>query len=657
MSETPDHETSQSKELALLRSRVAQLERKIDQLKGQQEVIRQEEERLHAVLANMPVMIDAFDADWNIVLWNRECERVTGYSASEVVGNPKSMELLYPDAAYRETMMRQWKQRGDDYRNWCWEMTAKDGSVKSVAWSNISQRVPIAPWKTWGVGVEVTEQKGMEEALRESEGRLRDVFENLPVGIYHTSPEGRALMANPAFVRMLGYSSFAELARQNLDEISLDSKYPRREFKQRLEKEGRVVGFESAWTRRDGSRLHTLENARIVRDSRGGILYYEGTLEDISEHARMEAALRESENRYKTLVESAGESIVVADEQGVFLFMNTTAAERFGGTPDTCIGKTMWDLLPWETAEKGTQDVGAVMRTGRGMNVSAPTTLQGKTRWYNVTIEPLRDADGRVNSALIVGRDIHDLRQAQKDLEEYRDHMAHAERLAALGTLSATVAHEMNQPLTVIRLNLQNCLAQLKDPAATQHVVQDLKDCLKEVSTACSIVDRFKGFARQSSKGRPGRANLRDVAARVIRVWDDAARGRNVSLELSGLDRLGEPHVDERDIEQVFFSLVENAIQAADGKARHKLSITGAAGGESVELRFADDCGGIPQEHMDKIFDPFFTTKDDREGTGLGLCIVKDALSRAGGRIHVENHPGQGVTFIITLPLAGKKHR
>jgi PAS domain S-box-containing protein len=655
MSEIPEHGISPAEELAFLRGRVAQLERQVNELREQEDAIRQEGERLHAVLTNMPVMIDAFDADYNIVLWNRECERVSGYNATEIVGNPKAMELLYPDAAYRKTMMRQWKRLGDDFRNWCWEMTAKDGSVRSVAWSNISQRVPIASWRAWAIGVEVTEQQRAEEAMRESEGRLRDVFENAPIGIYHTSPDGRTLMANSAFVRMLGYSSFEELAEQNLEEVTGHLQYPRSAFKKRLEKEGRVVGFESAWIRRDGSTLHTLENARIVRDSRGKVLYYEGTLEDISERARVEAALRESENRYKTLVESAGESIAVVDEQGVFLFMNTTAGERLGGKPDKYVGMTMWELFPQEIAERQVGSIRTVIRTGRGINVIVPTSVRGETRWYNTTIEPLRDAAGRVNSALIVGRDIHDLRQAEKELEQYRDHMAHAERLAALGTLSATVAHEMNQPLTVIRLTLQNCVAQLKDPAATQHVMGDLRDCLKEVSTACSIVDRFKGFARQSSKGRPGKMNLRGVAERVIRVWNDAARARSIALEFHGLDRLGELRVDERDMEQVFFSLVENAIQAADGKTGHTLSITGVARGDTVELRFADDCGGIAEEHLDKIFDAFFTTKDDREGTGLGLCIVQEALSRAGGKIQAKNHPGKGVTFVVTLPSADKR--
>jgi C4-dicarboxylate-specific signal transduction histidine kinase len=270
-------------------------------------------------------------------------------------------------------------------------------------------------------------------------------------------------------------------------------------------------------------------------------------------------------------------------------------------------------------------------------------------------MEPLSDAAGEIRSALIIGRDIHELRQAQKELEEYRTHMAHAERLATLGTLGATVAHEMNQPLTVIQLTIQNCLAQLESDGSVQEVVDDLKDCLEEVSVASSIVGRFKGLARHSPRRRSGKTNLQGVAEKVVRVWEDAAKRRNVHLVFEGLDRVGELDGDEWDMEQVFFSLIENAIQAADGTRDHQLLIAGMARGASIELRFVDDCGGIAPEHVDRIFDPFFTTKGDSEGTGLGLCIVEQALSRMGGRIRVENRPGVGATFVVTIPCRDKE--
>lgn len=143
------------------------LAQNISDRKQAEEALRQREEQLRQILQNMPVMMTAFDSDGNITVWNRECERVTGYSEFEMVGNPKAMELVYPDPAYRTSMLAVWAELGNNYRNWEWEMTAKDGSIKTIAWSNISEEFPIPGWATWGIGVDVTERKQAEEALAE----------------------------------------------------------------------------------------------------------------------------------------------------------------------------------------------------------------------------------------------------------------------------------------------------------------------------------------------------------------------------------------------------------------------------------------------------------------------------------------------------------
>ena len=98
---------------------------------------------------------------------------MTGFSADEIVGNPKAMDLLYPDVDYRQRMLAEWIERGDDYRDWEWEMTCKDGSTKVVAWSNISSRFPVQGWATWGIGVDVTDRKRAEEALKAEQKLLR----------------------------------------------------------------------------------------------------------------------------------------------------------------------------------------------------------------------------------------------------------------------------------------------------------------------------------------------------------------------------------------------------------------------------------------------------------------------------------------------------
>ena len=130
--------------------------------------LRESEEQLRLVVQNMPVMLDAFDADGNIIVWNQECERVTGYRSDEMVGSPRALELLYPDKAYLQRVLAEWAERGDTFRNWELELTSKDGDVKTVSWSNLSQQFPIPSWNSWAVGVDITERKQAEEALHRS---------------------------------------------------------------------------------------------------------------------------------------------------------------------------------------------------------------------------------------------------------------------------------------------------------------------------------------------------------------------------------------------------------------------------------------------------------------------------------------------------------
>ena len=153
------------------------------------------------------------------------------------------------------------------------------------------------------------------ESLRVSRENYRRLFENIPVGIYRTTPDGRILMANPALVQMLGYSSFDELASQNLEDEKAIIRYSRSRFKENLEAKGEVRGLESVWTRKDGTTMHVRENARAIRAEDGTVLYYEGTVEDITEQKKAEELLNEKliqldkKNRYETIISSITRSV------------------------------------------------------------------------------------------------------------------------------------------------------------------------------------------------------------------------------------------------------------------------------------------------------------------------------------------------------------
>ncbi|MBN1508187.1 MAG: PAS domain S-box protein [Sedimentisphaerales bacterium] len=289
--------------------------------------------------------------------------------------------------------------------------------------------------------------------------------------------------------------------------------------------------------------------------------------------------------------------------------------------------------------------------TGKGLNVIAPTEVQGQQRWYNTTIEPIRDAAGRITAALVIGRDIHELQQARQALDEYREKMCRAEQLASLGALSATIARELTQPLTVSRLALQEAMTELDAAGRIEKVMESLRECLEGVCDAASRVERFRSFTRRSPREAPGEVRLQDVVKQTVRLLEGRARQRRVSLSTRGMTALPPIYANEKDVQQMCFALMEDAIQAADGNRARKLDISGRKVADGVMLQFEDTRGGMAPEHVDRIFEPFFTTRRQGEGAGLGLSTVRRVVTQANGSIRVENRPGEGATFRVTLPV------
>src|SRR5262249_10609027 len=136
------------------------------------------------------------------------------------------------------------------------------------------------------------EHKQIEAALSESEERYRNLFENIPLGIYRTTRDGRILMANPALLQMLGYSSFDELSSRNLETAEIEPTYTRRQFREMLEEKGEIKGLEAEWRRRDKTVIFVRENTKAIRSEDGALLYYEGTVEDITKRKQTEMALQ-----------------------------------------------------------------------------------------------------------------------------------------------------------------------------------------------------------------------------------------------------------------------------------------------------------------------------------------------------------------------------
>ena len=191
-------------------------------------------------------------------------------------------------------------------------------------------------------------QLKIEVSLRESEERFRSLYENVTIGIYRTTLDGRILMANPAMVRMLGFDTFEQLAQRNLQEEGYDPDYPRSKFLESIERDGRIIGLESAWKQKNGKTLIVRESANAVRDANGRILYYDGTVEDITDRKKTEEALRESEERFSKSFKTSPISFVIANmEDGRIIEINDAFTSISGFSREEAIGNTTLNMKIW----------------------------------------------------------------------------------------------------------------------------------------------------------------------------------------------------------------------------------------------------------------------------------------------------------------------
>jgi PAS domain S-box-containing protein len=414
---------------------------------------------------------------------------------------------------------------------------------------------------------------------------------------------------------------------------------------------GRPAEVKTEGVRDDGSRFAAYLRAFPVFEADGTIKGFIEIVEDITEHKQTEEKLQESENKYRTLLENLPQKIFLKDRNSVYVSCNANYASDMNINPDEIAGKTDYNFYPKEFAEKYRADDKRIMESGKTEDIEEKYIKDGQELFVHTVKTPVRDERGNAIGLLGIFWDITERKKIEEELNTYREKMAQAERLASLGTLSATLAHELTQPLTVIRLSIENSLEDLKPTSCCKTVKDALKDALNEVINATSVVDRFRNYARQSSRRNLCETNLGAIAGRIIQLLGKAAQRAKMTLHLKGMDKLLPVYSNEKDIEQLFFALTENAIQAADGKKSHRLTIEGVVKDKNIELRFADNCCGIAPENLGRIFDPFFTTRSDGGGTGLGLPIVQRIVSGYGGKIRVQSRLGKGTTFYVTLPI------
>jgi PAS domain S-box-containing protein len=499
-----------------------------------------------------------------------------------------------------------------------------------------------------GIARNVTDLKLVEQKVEAERYLLRTIIDAIPDCIYVKDTQSRFVLCNQYAAKlakadnpyaMIGTSDRDYIRTELAEQYFSDEQEILRTGKSIINKEeiGRDTKDDVVWI---------LTTKVPLRDKTGAIVGLVGIGRDITQRKKMEQSLRESEERFRLLSESAFEGVVVHRE-GHIIHANDAYYRILGYTPQelegiNAIEKTVApeDMeIVLDHVRSGREDPYEV-HVVRGDGSVIPIEIHGRTAWYNnqrVRISALRDITWR--------------KQAEKELNQYRQHVERIEQIQELGMLSATMAHELYQPLTVIRLLQQDSIEELECNGQPDLLRDNLRDSLEEIDAAIGIANRYKNIMHLPDKGNVQDISLAKVASRTLMVLGPSARQNKVNLTIQNLESL--PSIEGKigDLEEIFFILMQNSIQAADGHQWRQLDIEGTAEGERVVLTFRDTCGGIHPDHLPRIFEPFFTTKPLEKGTGLGLCIVKRILTGYGGKIEMQNHWPDGITFRIELPV------
>jgi PAS domain S-box-containing protein len=365
---------------------------------------------------------------------------------------------------------------------------------------------------------------------------------------------------------------------------------------------------------------------------------------DITARTQTEEALRRSEATSRAFLESASEGIVVVDTAGRILRVNAKTEEMFGYPRDELIGQAVEILVPPRHRDTHVSHREAYMRSprvrsmGRGLDL-AGVKKSGAEFPVEVSLSYVSTDEGTRAIAFVT--DISERLAYQRAARQ-------SDKLAALGTLSAGVAHEINNPIGVITSRVEVMMLEAADGSLSPEMRKDLEVILRHARRVATITQGLLSFARQSS-GTQGPVELNRVVEEIVQlVQKDMGRSRvTVSTELGeGLPLIT---ADANAVGQVLLNLLTNARRAMPDGGSITVETGLVDGGRSIRLAVRDSGPGIPPDILPKIFDPFFTTRSD--GTGLGLSISHGIMEDHRGTIDVSSEVGRGTVFTLTFPV------
>jgi PAS domain S-box-containing protein len=517
----------------------------------------------------------------------------------------------------------------------------------------------------------------VQEVLRESEQKYRTILQSIDELYYEVDLAGNLTISNDAMTKILGYSKDELIGmnnRQYMDEETAKKVY---QTFNRVYRTGiPAKAFDWALITKDGTKRILETSVSLMHDSKGQAIGFYGIGRDVTERMQTEAALRESEEKYRTILHSIEEFYYEVDLAGNLTFFNDALVKISGYSKEELMGMNNRKFMSEETARKVYQTFNQVYRTGIPAKEFDWELIRkdGTKRFFETSVSMMCDSKGQPIGFYGIGRDITERKRAEEQARLHQQQMMQVSKMVALGTLVSSMAHEINNPNNFIMLNAPLLLEtwESSKPILEEYYEKNgdfIIGGMKYTEMRENIPVLFSGILDGSKRIKQIVEDLRDFVRRDtsdMSQWVDVdAVLRSAVALLSNIIMKSTNHFSIKygnhlpllkgnfqRLEQVIINLIQNGCQALrDTRKSIFVSTAYDEKRQSIVVRVEDEGVGIPSEILPHITDPFYTTKADSGGLGLGLSISSKIVKEHGGTLTFASEPGKGTKAEIVLPI------
>ncbi len=620
----------------------------------ERELAQSEERFAHIFQASPFSILLATYPEGRIVAVNEAFLRLFGFEREDVIGRTTGEIGLWSNPEDREIMLGRLGAEGA-VSGMEFTFRSRHGDPKVLLLS-VELVQMQGQWHALAMSIDITERRRVEDVVRRQGTLLQAIMNGTSDAVFIKDREGRYELINPAGALMLGHPVSAVLGRTDRElvppeaaaEFQLSDERVMSAGEPRLREEVAVIG---------GRDFVFLSQKAPWRDGEGRVIGLVGISRDITERKRTEAALRESESRYRTLFEAIGETIFLLSPEGTFQALNRAFETTTGWERTDWLGRSFLELL-----HPGDHD------RARDMFRRAALGEKGLVQDFKARRKAgdFLVAECSAMHRLIQGDRVIGFLGTARDVTQQRrleDGLRQAQKLEALGTLAGGIAHDFNNILTAIMAHAGWLQEEL---AGEARVAEDLQGIQGATARAKSLVRQILTFSRQQPEERRVIALEPVVREAVSLLRATLPATIEIRTDLGEADAL--ILADPTQVHQVIVNLGTNAVhamRAAGGILRLSQTIVdGTSGGtlpatlppgRYVRLTVSDTGHGMSVETLRRIFDPFFTTKAPAEGTGLGMAVVHGIMRSHEGDIGIHSRPGEGTEVVLHFPLVERQ--